>query len=44
MRAVVCDGAGGREVLGLWDLPDPEPGPGELLAVGLDPDASGWPL
>jgi putative PIG3 family NAD(P)H quinone oxidoreductase len=31
MRAVVCDGAGGREVLGLRDLPDPEPGPGELL-------------
>jgi putative PIG3 family NAD(P)H quinone oxidoreductase len=31
MRAVVCDGAGGREVLGLGELPDPEPGPGELL-------------
>ena len=31
MRAVVCDGAGGREVLVLRDLPDPEPSPGELL-------------
>jgi putative PIG3 family NAD(P)H quinone oxidoreductase len=31
MQAVVCDGAGGRDVLVLRDLPDPEPGPGELL-------------
>ena len=31
MRAVVCHGAGGREVLGLRDVPEPEPGTGELL-------------
>jgi putative PIG3 family NAD(P)H quinone oxidoreductase len=31
MRAVVCDGTGGPEVLVLRDLPDPEPGPGEVL-------------
>jgi len=31
MRAVVCDGAGGPEVLVVRDLPDPEPGPGEVL-------------
>ena len=31
MRAVVCDGAGGPEVLAVRDLPDPVPGPGELL-------------
>jgi len=31
MRAVVCTGAGGREVLGLDEVPDPVPGPGEIL-------------
>ena len=31
MRAVVCTGAGGREVLGLDELPDPVPGHGEIL-------------
>jgi putative PIG3 family NAD(P)H quinone oxidoreductase len=31
MRAVVCTGAGGREVLGLAELPDPVPGHGEIL-------------
>ena len=31
MRAVVCDGAGGPEVLVVRDFDDPEPGPGELL-------------
>ena len=31
MRAVVCTGAGGREVLALDELPDPVPGPGEIL-------------
>jgi putative PIG3 family NAD(P)H quinone oxidoreductase len=40
MRAVVTDGAGGPEVLSVTDLPDPEPGPGEVLldvvAAGLN--------
>ncbi len=31
MRAVVMDGAGGPEVLHVADVPDPEPGPGEVL-------------
>lgn len=31
MRAVVCEGAGGPEVLAVRDLPDPEAGQGELL-------------
>ncbi len=31
MRAVVLEGAGGPEVLTLGDLPDPEPGPGEVV-------------
>ena len=31
MRAVVADGAGGPEVLLVGELPDPEPGPGEVL-------------
>jgi putative PIG3 family NAD(P)H quinone oxidoreductase len=31
MRAIVVDGAGGPEVLSLGELPDPEPGPGEVL-------------
>ena len=31
MRAVVASGTGGPEVLGIGDLPDPEPGPGEVL-------------
>jgi len=31
MRAVVCRGAGGPEVLAIAEVPDPEPGPGELL-------------
>jgi putative PIG3 family NAD(P)H quinone oxidoreductase len=40
MRAVIADGAGGPEVLVVRDLPDPEPGPGEVLlevaAAGLN--------
>lgn len=31
MRAVVCRGHGGPEVLALAEVPDPEPGPRELL-------------
>jgi putative PIG3 family NAD(P)H quinone oxidoreductase len=31
MRAITVDGAGGPEVLTLNDVPDPEPGPGEVL-------------
>jgi putative PIG3 family NAD(P)H quinone oxidoreductase len=31
MRAVVLDGHGGPEVLRVADVPDPEPGPGEVL-------------
>jgi putative PIG3 family NAD(P)H quinone oxidoreductase len=31
MRAVVASGAGGPDVLSLADLPDPEPGPGEVV-------------
>jgi putative PIG3 family NAD(P)H quinone oxidoreductase len=38
MRAVVADGAGGPEVLVVRELPDPEPGPGEVL---LDVAAAG---
>ncbi len=30
MRAVVADGAGGPEILSVQDLPDPEPGAGEV--------------
>ena len=40
MRAVLADGAGGPDVLVVRDLPDPEPGPGEVLlevaAAGLN--------
>jgi len=40
VRAVFADGAGGPEVLVVRDLPDPEPGPGEVLlevaAAGLN--------
>src|SRR3954454_16090898 len=40
MRGVLADGAGGPEVLAVHDLPDPEPGPGEVLlavaAAGLN--------
>jgi putative PIG3 family NAD(P)H quinone oxidoreductase len=38
MRAVVADGAGGPEVLSVVELPDPEPGPGEVV---LDVAAAG---
>src|SRR3954471_18037552 len=38
MRAVIADGAGGPEVLSVADLPDPEPGPGEVV---LDVAAAG---
>jgi putative PIG3 family NAD(P)H quinone oxidoreductase len=38
MRAVVANGAGGPEVLSVGELPDPEPGPGELV---LDVAAAG---
>ncbi|MBS42499.1 MAG: NADPH:quinone oxidoreductase [Nocardioides sp.] len=31
MRAVVTEGSGGPEVLSVAELPDPEPGPGEVL-------------
>ena len=31
MRAVLADGTGGPEVLSLGELPDPEPGPGEVV-------------
>lgn len=31
MRAVVCDGHGGPEVLKIAEIPRPEPGPGQLL-------------
>ncbi|MET9019266.1 NAD(P)H-quinone oxidoreductase [Actinopolymorpha sp. NPDC004070] len=31
MRAVLLEGAGGPEVLRLGDVPDPEPGPGEVV-------------
>ena len=31
MRAVVASEAGGPEVLSVSELPDPEPGPGEVL-------------
>ncbi len=40
MRAVLAQGAGGPEVLVVRDLPDPEPGPGEVVltvaAAGLN--------
>jgi putative PIG3 family NAD(P)H quinone oxidoreductase len=31
MRAVIASGAGGPDVLSLGELPDPEPGPGEVV-------------
>ncbi len=31
MRAIVAAGTGGPEVLSLGEVPDPEPGPGEVL-------------
>ena len=31
MRAVIANGAGGPEVLSVGELPDPEPGPGEVV-------------
>jgi putative PIG3 family NAD(P)H quinone oxidoreductase len=40
MRAVIANGAGGPEVLSVGELPDPEPGPGEVVlavaAAGLN--------
>jgi putative PIG3 family NAD(P)H quinone oxidoreductase len=40
MRAVIASGAGGPEVLSVGELPDPEPGPGEVVlavaAAGLN--------
>ncbi len=40
MRAVIADEAGGPEVLSVAELPDPEPGPGEVVlqvaAAGLN--------
>src|SRR4051795_2410184 len=40
MRAVIADGPGGPEVLSVAELPDPEPGPGEVVlqvaAAGLN--------
>ena len=38
MRAVIADGTGGPEILSVSELPDPEPGPGEVL---LDVAAAG---
>ena len=38
MRAVIASGAGGPDVLSVTELPDPEPGPGELV---LDVAAAG---
>ncbi|GAA1524216.1 zinc-binding dehydrogenase [Dactylosporangium maewongense] len=38
MRAIRCDRFGGPEVLSLTDVPDPEPGPGQLL---VDVSAAG---
>jgi putative PIG3 family NAD(P)H quinone oxidoreductase len=38
MRAVIADGAGGPEVLSVGELPDPVPGPGEVV---LDVAAAG---
>ncbi len=38
MRAVTCSAAGDVDVLGVSDLPDPDPGPGEVL---LDVAAAG---
>ncbi|MEQ7849096.1 NAD(P)H-quinone oxidoreductase [Nocardioides kribbensis] len=38
MRAVVAQGTGGPEVLSVTELPDPEPGPGEVV---LDVAAAG---
>jgi putative PIG3 family NAD(P)H quinone oxidoreductase len=38
MRAVVADGSGGPEVLSVGELPDPEPGPGQVV---LDVAAAG---
>jgi len=38
MRAVIASGAGGPDVLSVAELPDPEPGPGELV---LDVAAAG---
>src|SRR3954462_6086410 len=38
MRAVIADGAGGREVLSVGELPAPSPGPGEVV---LDVAAAG---
>jgi putative PIG3 family NAD(P)H quinone oxidoreductase len=33
MRAVIADGTGGPEVLSVRELPDPEPGPGEVVVA-----------
>src|SRR3954466_10386360 len=38
MRAVTASGTGGPDVLSVTDVPDPEPGPGEVL---LDVAAAG---
>jgi len=41
VRAVVVEAHGGLEVLQVREVPDPEPGPGELLvAVAADTAAS----
>lgn len=41
MRAVICDGFGGAEVMRLGDIDTPSPGPGEVLirvqAAGVNP-------
>lgn len=44
MRALVCDGYGGRETLKLAALPVPEPGPGELRVrvEACGANASDW--
>src|SRR5512135_1943189 len=33
MRAILCRGAGGPEVLSWGEVPDPVPGPGEVLVA-----------
>ena len=38
MRAVIASGAGGPDVLSVADLPDPEPGPGEV-AISVEATA-----
>ena len=36
MRAVIASGTGGPEVLSVGEVPDPTPGPGEVLVAVAD--------